>query len=551
MKMRLIDVDRDQQATGSHSWTVQERGIRTGFRNAATGAIIAACAFVLPSASFGAEPSPAGKVDTLVIDVATAPASLDPAIACNLEDIGLLSDLYLTLVKYKQNPAKDGVISEDQGEIVPFLAKDWTVSDDGKTYTFHLNEGFTFPSGKPVTAAAVKYSWDRAVKLGSCGNYFLGGGKSKSPLQSVETPDDHTVVVHLSERANNLLPALTAVNTGILDESVLSQQGSTPEEANQWLATHAAGSGPYLLSAYEPGEKAVLVANDNFAGTKPLTKNVEINIIPSDASLLLRARNGASDVTIGLSKQAVASLKDDKRVRIVNTPAAQWTKFTLPTTLAPFDNVKVREALSYAVPYKDILDKVVYGYGSLYFGPYPPQFAAYNPAIGAPRVEDIEKAKRLLDEAGVQLPVTLKVYVRSGQNDQEQVATILQSAWKPLGIDLDISILGPSEYQTAISGEEADYALVGTDGPSVINPEWLLEYDYTSNPEANELLKKAAAEPDAKARQAIWDQIATIWQGDVPRLNLYAQDYIAVLNERVSQYSFGQNDKLLHLWAKN
>ncbi|MBO1902390.1 ABC transporter substrate-binding protein [Leucobacter weissii] len=520
-------------------------------RLSAITAALTGAALLLTACASPSQSDENADTGALVVDTATAPSTFDPAIACNLVDISLLSDLYQTLVTYEVDDSDPSAAVQDQNEIVPALAEEWEVSDDGLTYTFTLQEGVEFPSGAPVDAEAVLYSWNRAFDLGGCGAYFLSSGKSESPIDEITAPDDRTVVVTLTERANNFLPALTNVNTGIIDRTVLEAEGGdTAEDQSTWLATHSAGSGPYTLESYSAGERAVYTANPAYSGSAPISDRVEINFISDDASLLLRARNSTADVTLGLSKQAVSSLEGDENVRIVSTPAPQWTKFDFPLAHAPFDDVRVREALSYAVPYQEILDKVAFGYGATYFGPYPPEFSAYDETIGAPREEDLARARELLDEAGIDTPVELPVYIRSGQTDQENVATILQSAWKDLGIELDVQILTASAYQEAISSDVVDYALIGTDGPAVVDPEWLLSYDYTSNEAANDLLAEAADTADEAARQELWNEIAELWIADVPRIPLYAQDDVVVVGADLSSFASGQSNTLFHLWGK-
>src|SRR5262249_32998002 len=143
----------------------------------------------------------------------------------------------------------------------------------------------------------------------------------------------------------------------------------------------------------------------------------------------------------------------------------------------PFNNVAFRTALTYAVPYKEILDKVAFGYGQLYYGPYPPAFPQFNSTISKPRALNMTRAKTLIAQSGVKLPVSVDMVIREGVNDQEQIATIVQSTWKQLGVNVTIKKLSGAEYQNAVSAQKKTYSLVRFDGPSVPDPAWLLDYD--------------------------------------------------------------------------
>ncbi|GHV78967.1 ABC transporter substrate-binding protein [Spirochaetia bacterium] len=494
----------------------------------------------------------------LKIDIATAPASLDPRAVASLEDLGLLSSLYPTLTKHAIDTGFSAdAYRENTAQIAPYLAESWDISADGKQYTFHLRREVKFPSGAPIDAAAVKWSWEHAFASGTTGAYFISGGSS---VTSIETPDSNTVIVNLAGRAPDFLAALSSVGTAILDRTVLEQHGATVEEQNRWLASHFAGGGAYVLENYESGTSLTLKANPAFWGEAPRHSTVIISFIADDATLLLRARNGQADITLGLSKQSVASLKNNGAVKIISIPAATWELVSLPNRLPPFNNAKFREALTYATPQAQLVENVAQGYGAAYYGPFPPAFAAYNAALSAPRPFDIAKAKQLIAESGVTGPVNADLYIREGVNDQQQIALVLQDTWKQLGVNLTIRQVSAAEYQQAVGAEEKKWLLVRYDGPSIPTPGWLAAYDFVSaspfnqsnysNPEVEKLVADAAAEPSEAKRQQIYDEITKLWIADSPRVVAYAQNFTAVLKKDIAHFVFGQNDLLIHLWGR-
>ncbi len=500
------------------------------------------------------------QLSQLVVDDSTPPATLDPAEACSLQDIGLVSTLYVNLVKHGVEPSVDGSEEVNTNDIVGQLASSWSVSGSGTVYTFHLVSGAKFPDGQPTNAAAVQYSIERAVKLGACGADFAAASNPTPLIKSITTPNSTTVVFTIDHPEANFLQALTSPSLGIVEPSVIQAHGGVVANTpNQWLASHSAGSGPYLLSSYEPGTQAVFTENPTYFGPKPLVPKVVINFITSDPTLLLQARDGQADVTLGLSNASVASLKSNSSLRIVSTPAPQWVLVSLPNKLAPFNNPTVREALSYAVPYKEILASVAQGYGELYYGPFPPAFSAYDATYGAPRTTDLAKAKKLLASAGVKTPINLKLYVREGDTDGEHIATFVQASWKSLGVDVTIDQLPSAAYQNAVGATTKTYSLVREDGPSIPNPEWLLDYDMkcgspynTSNycnTQADNLLAKASLLSSPAAQQPYWNQIAKIWVAGSPRIPIYQQNYNVVLKSNITHYVFGQNDTLFNLWG--
>jgi peptide/nickel transport system substrate-binding protein len=516
-------------------------------------AVVAVLTCVAVAATTAAAKQTAGS---LVVNVATPPATLDPVQACSLDDIALISPMYVTLLRNGTKGAR-----EDQNKIQGYLAKSWKVTNGGKTFTFDLNPNAKFPSGTPMDSAAVKYTFQRALDSGACGSYFATAGQGATLLKSIQTPSKTRVVVNLSRPEPLFIHSMTTPPMSIVDPSVVEANGGQEKgKPNTWMAGHSAGGGPFVLKSYDPGRQLVLTPNQSFFGPKPKVDQITVNFITSDPTLLLQARSGQADVTIGLTKKSVASLTRNSAVRIVATPAFSWQLISLPNKMPPFDNAKLREALSYAVPYAQIVQKVAYGFGTPFYGPYSPASSAFNPATGKARAFNVSKAKQLITASGVKTPIALDMIIRDGANDQEQIATIVQSTWKPLGINVTIKKLAGPEYANAIPAEKKTYSLIRFDGPGVEDPAWLLDYDLraaspfnTSNmsiPKAEKLLDKAHVTTNDAVRQRLWDQIARLWVADSPRIPVYQDDYTVVLKKGVTGYKYFKLYFNMQDWSK-
>jgi peptide/nickel transport system substrate-binding protein len=502
----------------------------------------------------------AAQDSPMVVNYSLPPPTLDPAFDCDITDLGFISTLYPTLLRHPQVPlegAPEGitVTHEDAGALEGYVAESWTTSDDGKTLTFKIRDGIKFSTGRPMDAAAVAASLNRALASGACGTYFTEAAQFGN-TESITAGEGNTVVIKLKKAEPLVLYALTVPATGIVDVAEAEANGG-----DEWLASHVAGGGPYTLAEYQPGVRAVFKANPTFFGTAPREPEVVVNFITDNATLLLQARNGQADVTLGLSKTAVASLVDDPSVAVIQVPTARWQIISFPTKQPPFDNVKLRQALTYAVPYEAILKNVAQGFGQLYFGPFPPAFPAYNPEYGAPREFDLDKAKALIAESGVQTPIPLEMVIREGQNDVEQIATIVQAAWSQIGVNVTIRKLPASGHQQAVTAPVKTASIIRFDGPSVADPAWLLDYDMRANsvynmsnydnPEAEKLLDEAHPLSDPAARQAIWDKIAAMWIEDAPRVPVYADVYTAVAGKNLKYWSYSQNGPFdLDQWGR-
>ena len=495
-----------------------------------------------------------------VINYSHPPATLDPARVCDLRDNGFISSLYVTVLQYEDVPidgAPAGIVAtqEDTTRFKAYLAESWEISSDGTTLTFKIREGVTFPSGRPVDAGAVAASLNRALASGACGTYYMEAGQFGN-TQSIEAADASTLVIKLARAEPLVLHALTQPNMAIVDVALIEEMGG-----DEWIASHAAGSGPYILEEYQPGVRAKFNANPDFFGKPPPEPEIIVNFITDNSTLLLQARNGNADVTLGLSKASVASLVGHEGLQIIAVETARWQLIGLPNEIVPFDNPKFREALSYAVPYRQILDKVAFGYAKIFYGPFPPAFPAYNAELGAPRTFDLDRSRALIEEAGVELPVAIDMIIREGETDQEQIATIIQGTWRELGVNLTIRKLPASGYQEGIYTETKTTTLIRSDGPSVTDPGWLLDYDLrcastfnTSdycNTEAEALLDQAHPLLDEAKRQVLWDMIARLWVADSPRIPVFADTYTAVVKDVVKRWHYAQDGPFdLDRWSR-
>jgi peptide/nickel transport system substrate-binding protein len=490
-----------------------------------------------------------GEGGDLVVNIAQAPSTLDPAWGCGLYDIGFVQNFYVRLTQYGSREGPDGTTQVDPSNIEPYFATSMDVSEDGRVYTFTLPEGATFPSGNPVDAEAVKYSLERSIEMNGCGTYFIYDGIYEPPLvESIETPDETTVVITLSRANPNFPQNLAQPAASIVDASVVEEHGGVAEgEINEYMASNVAGSGPYLLAEYEPNRRAVLERNPDFFGDPPASERIVVNWINSDPTLLLHARNGTADITIGMTKQAADNLRDDNCCRVVAHPATFWEYIGTPWDKEPWDNQQVREAVTYAVPYDQIIDQVAFGWAQPFYGPYAPEMNEFNEEIARPREFDMDRARQLMEESGVETPINVEMVIPEGNTQEEQIATIVQGTWRELGINITIRKLSATDYQNALQEHQAE-SFVRIDGPGVVEAGYLLGYDMKCGigfnlsqiciPEADELLEEARQETDPDRRQELYDRIAELWVEHSPRVMVYADHFVTVLNQDVTNYHY-------------
>lgn len=498
---------------------------------------------------------------SLVVNLSVGPATLDPAEACGLSDVTVAGNVYGRLTKYGTKSGPNGTTQIDPGHLVPSLAKSWTITGGGKVYTFHLRPGMKFSgTNDPINAAAVKFSFERAITMGACGGYFIYDGFYTPPLiKSIATPNATTVKITLSRVDANVLQDWAQPAAGIVDPKVVNAHGGVVKgKVNPWMAGHTTGaSGPFVLQSYQSGKQAVLARNPGYYAPAR-SKTVTVNFIASDPTLLLQARSGQADVTLGLTKQSVHSLAGNSSVKVIanDTSVAEW--IGLANNMAPFNNVQLRTALTYAIPYQQILSKVAFGYGTLFYGPFPPGMSEFNKSLEQPRPYDVAKAKRLIAASGLKTPISASMDVQADNPTDVEIATIVQGLWKQVGVNLTVNKLSASNYINKIESHKSQ-SFIRLDGPGVIEAGYFLGYDLKCGVSfnlaavcikpADKLLARARATQSRAARQADWNTISKLWNANSPKIPVYGDKATAVVNKRVKSYMYS-HEVDFSTWAK-
>lgn len=322
--------------------------------------------------------------NTLVIGATAEPPTLDPTVnnAAAIPQV-LLYNVYETLVKV------DGT-----GQLQGLLAKDWTVSPDRRTYTFHLQPGATFASGRPVTATDVKWSIERIVSADTSSVLKT----QMAVVDTVTAVDDHTAEVTLKRPSNSWLWNMSSTAGIIID----SQSGAD-------LATTPAGSGPYALKAWAKGSQIELVRNGTYWGTRAGVDAVTFRYFTDanamNAAMLSGDLNVISNVQ---APQALDRFSDTSRYTVMQGTTNGEVVLGMNNLNPALKDVRVRRAITYAIDRKALLASVWNGKGTLIGSMVPPTDPWYEDLAGA-YPYDPAKAKELLKEAGYENGLTLRL----------------------------------------------------------------------------------------------------------------------------------------------
>src|ERR1700722_10327176 len=314
--------------------------------------------------------------NTLVIANAVRVDTLDPEANSVNESIWLDQNLYSRLLQ----PNATGTA------LLPDLATSWDISPDGLSYTFHLRPDAKFADGSPVTAADVVYSIERSRK-------FSGGwGFLLTAVKTITAPDTHTVAITLSQPHAPLLADLAMYAYSVVPESLVKAQGSA-------FFQHPVGSGPFMVTSYNPDSEVDLSANPYFYGTKPKIKKVRVVIVPNDNTRVLMLESKKADVIENPPGNLVNQIDKTPGLSVQLFPSTRVDFVQLDEHFKPFKNVLVRQAIHYALDRNAIVKLAYQGHAvaGASFMPYKMQY--YDSSI-APYPYDPAKAKQLLAQAG-------------------------------------------------------------------------------------------------------------------------------------------------------
>jgi peptide/nickel transport system substrate-binding protein len=508
-----------------------------------TGAVVVALAAAVGGCGSGATATTAAK-DSLAVAVNSAITTADPAFACTTYDYVVVKNTYDNLVAL--GARRDG---SGAAKIEPALAQRWDISADKRTYTFHLRSGVTFAGGDPMTAADVVYSLQRVLDKEGCQQYVLTTGDAKR-IRSITAVDDRTVRIRLRDPDPLFLELLAQTGNGVLDRKLLERHGGTSKAGDRWLASHTAGTGAYELESYNPDSEIDFRARKGYWGPTPKAATVSLRIATDPTTLETLVRSGDVDLSYGIPFKDLKALKAEGKQVFAN-PSQFYIYVGLNNDRAPFEDVRVRQALQAALPAADIANRFGYGYAQTFRGPIPPA-TAYSPKlpVGAP---DVAKAKALLAEAGVtHLTVTLDV--KSGETLQSDIATVLQNAYRPLGIDIKIATLGASAFSDKVNTFKSQMYII-KDGGTVNDPAYFLGFFVAcDNPfnlvrYCNKSVDKELAVGrnafDPATRQAAYDRLSAQVDADAPVLPIFAPNQVLVGAANLKGYAYSDDQQVL------
>jgi peptide/nickel transport system substrate-binding protein len=384
----------------------------------------------------------------LVIGSPSAIETMDPAQHMSAGSFKGENFVFNNIVAYSRESAK----------VVPELAESWTTSPDGKVVTFKLRKGVKFHDGTPFNAAAVKFNWDRMLKanMSPAGKY-----KTYADENSVEVVDEYTVRF----KQTNPTPAVMDYFAGgakfYFNSPTYVKAHATSEDplALKWMATHACGTGPFELAEWEPDSKYVFKKFSGYWGGTPDVKpppkveKITYKIVKDASATRMMLEKEDLDIAEKLPADAIDQLQKTPGVKIKLADIWKIVFTIMNCQKPPFDNVKVRQAISYAINYDELIKHVEKGRAKRLAGTNMEGFPGYDSNLFKYNL-DVEKAKQLMKEAGHPngFKATL-LYSADRYAGFELMSVMMQSYLKKIGIDLSLQKMAwPTQVETMKKG---------------------------------------------------------------------------------------------------
>ena len=492
---------------------------RTALRLAGGAVGAAAIGRAGRSAALAQEGTPvAAGSGHLVIGKAQEAVGLDPALVTATSSREIMAPIYEQLVGFDAN-----------NQPVPELAAEWENPDD-RTFIFRLREGVSFHNGRPLTSADVRFSFERILDPAMASPWLT----QLEPIASIETPDDLTVQLNLKQPYGPLLATLEASYAAIV-----------PQDAGDLQATMV-GTGAFALAEYVPDTETRMTANPSYwQGGLPRLAKLTYRILPDEAARLAAIRTGEIGLTSLANPAAVSLASREEGVQVVTQETTDYYLLGINTKQAPFDDVRVRQALSLAVDRAAMLDAVFFGEGQV-TGPIVPTLGDWaTPLDQLPHyAPDPERAKALLAEANLADGFEMSILASPLYPEFVNIALVLQSQLQEVGITVTLDQVEwgtfidrwrARDFSTFVSfnssGNDPDRALY----PAFHSGGSVNAFQF-SDPEIDRVLEEGRSTVDPARRHEVYRQAEQLIADAAPALFLFTRTAYFALGDNVQGF---------------
>lgn len=460
--------------------------------------------------------SSSGDKNSIIVGIQNDLDSLDPHLAETAGTREVMYNVFEGLVK----PTKDG-------DLAPAVASDYSVSEDGKVYTFILRDNVKFHNNETVTAEDVKYSIER--NAGLTGGDVLVSAFDK--IESVDIKDEKTVTVTLSEADTELIAYMTVA----IIPADYNEQGTAP-----------VGTGPYKFVSYTPQEKLVLEKFDEYWNKEAAAsiKDVEFRIVQNTDSVILDLKAGSIDVYPYLTDSQAAELSGTMDILAGNSNLTQ--ALYLNNKNEYFSNKLVRQAICYAVDREEISSIVAGGKGTLLGSALYSGFGKYYKDLTSKYETNIDKAKELLKEAGYENGFTFSIKIPSNYQFHVSTGEVIVSQLSEIGITAKIELIDWTTWLNDVyTNRDFEATVIGIDS-KLAPSDMMLRYksDYSknfvnfNNAEYDDVLVKAMATTNEDEKTEYYHRLQEILAEDAGSIYIMDPPTLVAVNSELQGFTF-------------
>lgn len=431
----------------------------------------------------------------------------------------------------------------DADNLLPRYFESWVEHDDGLTYTIKVREGMTFDDGTPINAETVRFMIDRNLNTPGGGAWLL------TNIAFVTQPptviDEYTLELVSDKPSPMVMQSFYMSSSAAVDPKLVAENATDEDPwATEYMSRNADNpSGPYRLVSRTPDQEVVFEARDNFWAGRPAYDRIVWKIIPSPAERVQLLRAGVIDLAVGLGTEEFNALDGAEGVKVVRTPSKNMAYVGMGNSIAPFDDVAVRQAVSYGVDYDDILENVYKGDARRLYGAIPNGSAvSLGDQVGY--TQDLAKAQELLDSSSYD-GSTVTLSIDNAKAEHQLIAVRVQAALREIGMDVEIEQLPSAVFAERKVGKQlqmfVDELLAWIDDPNyqlslTLESGVFGNYaDYT-NARVDEIIAAGWAEQDADARRAIFEEAQRLISDDAPWVFLAQPDFKFAMREHVEGF---------------
>jgi len=470
---------------------------------------------------------------TIIFSQGADPRGLDPAFVDDGESAKVMCNIYEGLVKYKDGST----------DIEPSLATDWKISTDGKEYTFNLRKNVKFQDGTPFNADAVVFNVERQIPPKATEDMPYASF-TYGPVVKIEKISDSSVKFTLKSKYTPFLAnlAMTLAAPVLSPTAVAKYKGK--------LMENPVGTGPYTFVSWDKNQSLKLKRNDSYWGVKPKADNVVFKFTKENSVRASDLMTGGTDIIDGVDPNDIAKLKSSN-MKIYQADGMNINYMAFNCSRAPFNDPKLREAISHAINRDELVKYLYQGYASVANSPLPSFIPGYDKTV-QPYNYDVAKAKQLLKDAGKS---DLKIKIITYSNPRpynsvggQKLAESVQNYLAKIGVTATIDSYNWTDYKTKVANGEGDLFFYGWTGDNGDADNFLSLFDSHeikstlnsakySNPAVDALLVQGRSLPNGAARDKVYQELQQIVSKDAAWLPLSHSQVLAAYSPKVTGFS--------------